>query len=200
MADTYLVESLRRKYQTLSPLLNERQRRLWAALEAGEIGWGGVTAVALATGLSQTTIGIGLREVRGDPDQSAADSSPQRVRRPGGGRKTATAHDHSLLADLEALFDPETRGDPQSPLRWTCKSTRKLSEGLKQRGHSVGYRTVAALLGQLGYSLQSNRKTRITKGSFNKFAGIWADWGRIFCFKARDHSWTPKSLKFSGVC
>jgi hypothetical protein len=160
MADTALVESLRRKYQTLSPLLNERQRRLWAAAEAEEIGWGGVTAVALATGLSQTTIGIGLREVRGDSDRSASGSSPQRVRRPGGGRKTATAHDHSLLADLEALVDPETRGDPQSPLRWTCKSTRKLSEGLKQQGHSVGYRTVAALLGQLGYSLQSNRKTR----------------------------------------
>lgn len=160
MADTDLVESLRRKYQALSPLLNERQRRLWAAAEAEEIGWGGVTAVALATGLSQTTIGIGLREMKGDSGRSAHDSAPQRVRRPGGGRKTATAHDRSLLADLEALVDPETRGDPQSPLRWTCKSTRKLSEGLKQRGHSVGYRTVAALLGQLGYSLQSNRKTR----------------------------------------
>jgi hypothetical protein len=160
MADTDLLESLRRKYQTLSPLLNERQRRLWAAVEAGEIGWGGVTAVALATGLSQTTIGIGLREVRGDSDQSAPGSAPLRVRRPGGGRKTATSHDHSLLADLEALVDPETRGDPQSPLRWTCKSTRKLADGLKYRGHSVGYRTVAALLGQLGYSLQSNRKTK----------------------------------------
>lgn len=160
MADTDLLESLRRKYQALLPLLNERQRRLWAAVEAGEIGWGGVTAVALATGLSQTTIGVGLREIKGDSDQSAPDSATLRVRRPGGGRKQAAAHDHSLLADLEALVDPETRGDPQSPLRWTCKSTRKLAEGLKQQGHSVGYRTVAALLGQLGYSLPSNRKTK----------------------------------------
>jgi len=160
MANAALVESLRRKYQALSPLLNERLRRLWAATEAGEIGWGGITAVALATGLSHTTIGLGLREARGDPDRPAQDSSPRRVRRPGGGRKVATLVDRSLLTDLEALVDPVTRGDPQSPLRWTCKSTRKLAEQLRQRDHQVGYQTVAALLGQLGDSLQSNRKTR----------------------------------------
>ena len=160
MADSTLVESLRRKYEALAPLLDERQRRTWAAAEAREAGWGGVTAVALATGLSQTTIGVGLRELQqatGPPD---LDSYPGRVRKPGGGRKPVTSHDPSLLADLEALVDPVTRGDPQSPLRWTCKSTRKLAEALQQRGHQVGYRTVAALLGQFGYSLQSNRKTK----------------------------------------
>jgi hypothetical protein len=160
MADPDLVDGLRRKYLSLSPLLNERQRRIWAAAEAREIGWGGVTAVALATGLSQTTIGVGLRDLQDPTTEPSPDPTALRVRRPGGGRRTATAHDQSLLADLETLVDPETRGDPRSPLRWTCKSTRKLAEGLKQQGHSVSYRTVAALLGQLGYSLQSNRKTR----------------------------------------
>ena len=160
MADPALVDGLRRKYQSLSPLLNERQRRLWAAAEAREVGWGGVTAVALATGLSQTTIGVGLRELQGPTVEQPSDPTALRVRRPGGGRRALIVHDESLLADLEALVDPETRGDPQSPLRWTCKSTRKLAEGLRRQGHSVGYRTVAALLGQLGYSLQSNRKTK----------------------------------------
>lgn len=155
MATPTAVENVRRKYQSLAPVLNERQRRLWAAAESREIGWGGITAVALATGLSQTTIGVGLKELQGPLDPTAS-----RVRKPGGGRRAATAHDKSLLADLEALVDPVTRGDPQSPLRWTCKSTRKLAEQLEQQGHSIGYRTVAALLGQSGYSLQSNRKTR----------------------------------------
>ncbi|MBV8611767.1 MAG: ISAzo13 family transposase [Singulisphaera sp.] len=160
MADSILVESLRRKYESLTPLLNERLRRLWAAAEAKEIGWGGMTAVARATGLSPTTIGVGLRELHQVPRGPDPGPPPQRVRRPGGGRKPIASHDPSLLTDLEALVDPVTRGDPQSPLRWTCKSTRKLAEGLQQQGHRVGYRTVAALLEQLGYSLQSNRKAK----------------------------------------
>jgi transposase len=155
MADPALVESIRRKYLSLDPLLSERLRRLWAAAESREIGWGGITAVALATGLSQTTIGVGLKEL-----QFPLDLTASRDRRPGGGRRAATANDQSLLTDLEALVDPVTRGDPQSPLRWTCKSTRKLAEQLEQQGHRVGYRTVATLLGEMGYSLQSNRKTR----------------------------------------
>ena len=160
MADSALVESIRRKYEALTPLLNERLRRLWAAAEAEELGWGGVTAVAHVTGLSQTTISVGLRELRHAPLEPDLGPPPQRVRRPGGGRKPVTSHDPSLLADLEALVDPVTRGDPQSPLRWTCKSTRKLAEALCQQGHRIGYRTVAALLEQLGYSLQSNRKAK----------------------------------------
>ena len=164
MANAALVESLRRKYQALSPLLNERLRRLWAATEAGEIGWGGITAVALATGLSHTTIGLGLREARGDPDRPAQDSSPRRVRRPGGGRKVATLVDRSLLTDLEALVDPVTRGDPMSPLRWTCKSAANLATELQAQGHAVSERTVNRLLHALGYSLQANRKTIEGKG------------------------------------
>ena len=160
MANTALVETLGRKYETLAPLLNERQRRSWAAVEAREAGRGGITAVALATGLSQTTIGLGLREMEQAADPTHLEPDSDRVRRPGGGRKPVTSHDPSLLADLEALVDPVPRGDPQSPLRWTCKSTRKLAEALQQRGHRVGYRTVASLLRQLGYSLQSNRKTK----------------------------------------
>jgi hypothetical protein len=160
MANTALVEALGRKYETLAPLLNERQRRSWAAVEAREAGWGGITAVSLATGLSQTTIALGLREMQQATDPSHLEPDPDRVRRPGGGRKPVTSHDPSLLTDLEVLVDPVTRGNPQSPLRWTCKSTRKLAEALRQRGHRVGYRTVASLLGQLGYSLQSNRKAK----------------------------------------
>jgi Rhodopirellula transposase DDE domain len=160
MADTRRMEIVRRKYLSLDSLLDERLRRLWAAAEAREIGWGGVTAVALATGLSQTTIAVGLRELRSGVDVGGTEGLWHRARRPGGGRKTLAEHDPLLLKDLEALVDPVTRGDPQSPLRWTCKSTRKLAEALQLLGHRVGYRTVAALLGELGYSLQSNRKER----------------------------------------
>ena len=160
MADPTLVEALRRKYLSLNPLLSERLRRLWAAAESREIGWGGITAVALATGISQTTIGVGLRELQADQSEPLSEPARHRVRRPGGGRKPLIERAPKLLDDLEALVNPETRGDPQSPLRWTCKSTRKLAEALRQRGHAVGYRTVAVLLGELGYSLQSNRKAR----------------------------------------
>ncbi len=160
MSDPHRTEVVRRKYLSLDPLLDERLRRLWAAAEAREIGWGGVTAVSLATGLSQTTIAAGLRELQAGVTSGESEGVRGRVRRPGGGRKPLTESDQSLREDLETLVDPVTRGDPQSPLRWTCKSTRRLAEGLKQQGHSVGYRTVAALLGELGYSLQSNRKTR----------------------------------------
>jgi transposase len=158
MADPHRTEVVRRKYLSLDLLLDERLRRLWAAAEAREIGWGGVTTVAVATGLSQTTVAAGLRELQAGAGGETGGA--RRVRRPGGGRKPLVEHDPRLLKDLEALVDPLTRGDPQSPLRWTCKSTRKLAEALQQQGHSVGYRTVAALLGELGYSLQSNRKTR----------------------------------------
>ena len=160
MSDPHRTEIVRRKYLSLDPLLDERLRRLWAAAEAREIGWGGVTAVSLATGLSQTTIAAGLRELEAGVTSGESEGLRGRVRRPGGGRKPLAESDQSLRKDLETLVDPVTRGDPQSPLRWTCKSTRRLAEGLKQQGHTVGYRTVAALLGELGYSLQSNRKTR----------------------------------------
>jgi hypothetical protein len=117
-----------------------------------------VTALASATGLSRTTITAGLRELELPREQRAAEAG--RVRRPGGGRKPLTQTDPELLTALEALIEPTTRGDPQSPLRWTCKSTRRLAEELTRQRHPVGANTVAALLRQAGYSLQANRKTR----------------------------------------
>jgi hypothetical protein len=159
MHDATVVERIRRQFQSLEPVLDERSRRQWAAAEAGELGYGGVSAVARATGLARDTIRVGLRELehrREHPD----DPPGPRVRQPGGGRKAATATDPALATALEALVEPHTRGDPQSPLRWTCKSTRQLAAALTRQGHPVGYRTVGRLLGEAGYSLQANRKTR----------------------------------------
>jgi hypothetical protein len=157
MQDSQVIDRIRRKFHALAPLLDERARRHWAAAEAAELSWGGVTAVAAATGLSRATIGAGLRELRG----LGADPAPVgQVRRPGGGRKLAEEADPGLSAALDALIDPATRGDPESPLRWTCKSTRRLAAELSRQGHPLSASTVAALLRGLGYSLQANRKTR----------------------------------------
>ncbi len=158
MRNDQTIAQIRRKYQLLVPELDERRRRQWAAAEARELGWGGVSLVARATGLSRPTITAGLRELDQPTPQRAAEAT--RVRRPGGGRKPLTATDPGLLAALESLLEPVTRGDPESPLRWTCKSTRRLAAELTQQKHPVGPRTVAALLLKAGYSLQANRKTR----------------------------------------
>jgi hypothetical protein len=139
--------------------MDERTRRQWAAAEANELGWGGVSAVAAATGLSRTTITAGLHELRYRAEHPEA-PVPARIRRPGGGPKPLTQTNPDLLAALEALVDPVTRGAPDSPLRWTCKSTRRLAEELTGQGHPVCPRSIAALLRQAGYSLQANRKTR----------------------------------------
>jgi hypothetical protein len=138
--------------------MDERLRRQWAAAEARELGWGGVSLVARATGLSRPTITAGMRELDQPDAQRAAQAA--RVRRPGGGRPSLTSTDPGLPAALESLVEPVARGDPESPLRWTCKSTRRLAEELTRQGHPVGSRTVAALLHAAGYSLQANRKTR----------------------------------------
>jgi hypothetical protein len=152
------IERIRRKFHVLRLEMDERMRRQWAAAEARELGWGGVTAVALATGLSRTTITAGLGELDLPPERRASEAP--RVRRPGGGRKPLTETDPGLLAALEALIEPVTRGDPQSPLRWTLKSTRTLATELTRQRHPVSSRTVAKLLRHAGYSLQANRKTR----------------------------------------
>ena len=149
---------IRRKYVALRPELDERARRQWAAAEARDLGWGGVSALARATGLSRTTIIAGLRELAMPAKQRAAEAD--RVRRPGGGRHLLVESDPGLLAALESLIEPATRGDPESPLRWTCKSTRRLADELTHRRHPIGPRTVSSLLHQAGYSLQANRKTR----------------------------------------
>jgi len=152
------VERIRRKYKMLGGVLNERTRRLWAATEAQAIGWGGMSRVAEATGLSRTRIERGLRELA-EQDATGQAMAPESIRRPGGGNKRHKDKDPTLLEDLDVLVDPETRGDPESPLRWTCKSTRKLAAELVSRGHKISAQTVAILLSEQGYSLQANRKT-----------------------------------------
>jgi hypothetical protein len=159
MQDATAIERIRQKFQALSPVMDERMRRQWAAAEASTLGWGGVTTVSAATGLARNTIATGLRELehrRAHP----ADAVVARLRRVGGGRKPLTEIDPGLLQALDALVDPATRGHPESPLRWTSKSTRKLAEELQHQNHSVTDRTVAALLKQSGYSLQANRKSK----------------------------------------
>src|SRR2546430_1289455 len=155
-----VLEAVRTKFELLRPLMTERLRRQWAACEAQLLGRGGVAAVAEATGLSRTTLWAGLKELRQRADQPQQDLHPERVRLPGAGRPFLGDTDPTLVRDLEALVEPTTRGDPQTPLRWTCKSTRKLAEELQRRGHHVSHQTVAALLHDLDYSLQANRKTR----------------------------------------
>jgi transposase len=157
MDSTTVIESVRSKYQSLRSFLTERTRRLWAATEAREIGWGGVTLVEQATGISQKTIRKGLQELQGD---SSNNLPADRSRKSGAGRKKVTDNDKQLREALETLIDPVTRGDPESPLRWTCKSTRRLADELTGQGHSVGPTAVRFLLHELEYSLQANRKTR----------------------------------------
>jgi hypothetical protein len=160
MRNRVVIEAVRTKFELLRPLMTERLRRQWAACEAQTLGRGGTSAVAEATGLSRTTIWAGIRELRRRADQPERDVYPERVRRPGAGRPFAEDADPALVRDLETLVEPTTRGDPQAPLRWTCKSTRQLAEELCRRGHAVSHQTVASLLHDLDYSLQANRKTQ----------------------------------------
>ena len=149
------VATLRAKHAALRAVFTERSRRLWAATEARALGYGGIAAVARATGLSPAPISRGLAEL-----DAAAPLPGDRVRKPGGGRKRATTHHPTLLRDLEALVEPTAPGDPDSPLRWTCLSTRTLAVVLEALGHAVSHTVVAELLHGLGYSLQGNVKTR----------------------------------------
>ncbi len=156
MSDANVVEWIRSKFETLREELDERARRRWAAVEALSLGHGGKSAVAVATGLSRDTIRRGICELEAAEERGSA----RRVRKPGGGRKRLTEKDPSLLSDLESLVEPTTRGDPESPLRWTCKSTRQLARELTSNKRTVSPMTVSRLLRQAGYSLQGNRKTR----------------------------------------
>ena len=150
---------VRARFEMLAPFLNERTRRLAAATEAAAIGRGGIARVSRATGVSRRAIASGLDQLKAPDDLDAS-----RIRRRGGGRKRTVETDATLRADLERLIDPVTRGDPESPLRWTCKSIRKLAEELRRMGHATSHRIVAELLHELGYSLQANRKTIEGKG------------------------------------
>jgi hypothetical protein len=147
--------AIKLRYEALSPVLDERGRRRFAAAEALAAGWGGIAAVCEATGIARSTIGYGLRELRGQ----APDSALGGIRRKGAGRKPLTETDPTLLSDLEDLVDPATRGDPMSPLKWISKSLRNLAGALCAMGHRVGHDVVGTLLKRLGYSLQANRKT-----------------------------------------
>src|SRR6266705_1841270 len=146
------IEPIRERFSAVAPFLDERGRRLVAAAEAFAAGYGGITAVAMATGIAPSTIGRGLKEL-------AQDEPSERIRRPGAGRKPTILKDPTLLPGLEALVEPTTRGDPDSPLRWVCKSVRRLAQALQAQGHEVSRTLVAHLLNEAGYSLQGNRKT-----------------------------------------
>ena len=155
MPNAQIVETLRTKYLALVNDLDERGRRRWAATEAMAIGRGGIVAVATATGLSDRTVRNGIQELRHPMPLIAS-----RQRRTGGGRKRLEQQDQRLVEAVECLVEPTERGDPQSPLRWTCKSLTNLQKELKQQGHQVGRTKVSEILKELGYSLQGNRKTR----------------------------------------
>src|SRR5258707_812474 len=146
------IDPIRERFSAVAPFLDERGRRLVAAAEAFAAGWGGIAAVATATGIAPSTIGRGLTEL-------ATEEPSPRNRRPGAGRKRTISKDPTLLQDLEALVEPTTRGDPGSPLRWTCKSLRRLAQALQAQGHAVSRTLIAGLLNEAGYSLQGNRKT-----------------------------------------
>jgi Rhodopirellula transposase DDE domain len=154
------VEQIRRKFEMLRAVMDERVTRLWAAAEAVALGPGGSAIVTAATGIRSKRIWLGKRELAelsGTPPTEKP--REQRIRRPGAGRKRLVDTDPTLLVDLESLVDPVTRGDPMSPLRWTTKSTTKLADELERMDHRVGPRTVAGLLKHLGYSLQAPKKT-----------------------------------------
>ncbi len=149
--------AIRQRFASLAPLLDERERRLWAAAEANALGYGGVTRVSKATRLSRRAIHVGLRELAAE---ATAQLPAGRVRRSGAGRKPLTVAQPGLLNALDALVEPTCRGDPESPLRWTCKGVRRLAAELHQQGFRVSRQKVAELLDEMGYSLQANRKTR----------------------------------------
>jgi hypothetical protein len=157
-----VAQTIEAKYLALAGRLDEATLRLWVATEARSLGRGGVSVVAKAAGVSRTTVYAGLAEL--DAGSTRMREAPAldkgRIRAPGGGRKTLVSADLTLLRDLDALVEPTTRGDPQSPLRWTCKSTTRLAQELNRQGHRVSQRTVCELLAQMHYSLQSVRKTR----------------------------------------
>lgn len=149
------AERIAKRFQILEPVLNERLRRLFAAAEAISIGHGGITVVSEATGVSRRAITQGCKEIE---NLSQGDLSSQDIRKKGGGRKKATESQPELLPELEKLIEPYTRGDPESPLRWTCKSVRNLSEELRKKGFKASYNLVAQILKKAGYSLQANQK------------------------------------------
>ena len=152
--------AIRERFQNLAWAFDERMRRLYAASEAKVLGHGGITLVQKATGVARNSIKLGLKELlRSQQEGQKEDNANRRLRRIGGGRKATVKDDKKLLAAIESLVEPVTRGDPESVLRWTCKSLRQLESELKSQGYVVSHTSIGDLLRKLGYSLQGNRKT-----------------------------------------
>jgi len=152
-----LIDTIRRKYQRVSTILDERARRVWAAAEVEAIGYGGQSIVAKAMGLSRVTLHRAVLEQTAGVPQTPATT---RIRNVGGGRPKRIDQEANLLSALEALVEPTTRGDPESALRWTCRSTRQWARALAAQGYRISHQTVASLLDDLGYRLQGNQKTK----------------------------------------
>jgi transposase len=159
------VVGIQQRYDELSPVLNERGRRLFAAAEARAYGPGGVSAVSRITGIARSKIGRGVQEIEENQQVGSG-----RIRKPGAGRKSKLTEDSTLLTDIEWLVASATRGDPMRPLRWTSKSLRHLSQALQAEGHSAYPHVIADCLHELGYSLQANRKTREVSGHMDRNA------------------------------
>lgn len=157
------IVSLATKYDKICLFLDERSIRMWCAVEAESYGYGGILFVHKATGLSKSTIAKGKRELHA-VTEAAADKR-NRMRSSGGGRKSITEKSPTLLADLDELIEPATRGDPENPLRWSSKSTIKLAESLKNKGYNITQRTIYNLLEQQEYSMKSNRKSQEGKAA-----------------------------------
>jgi hypothetical protein len=154
------VDDITQRFKHLGPFLDERQKRLFAAAEALAMGRGGITAASKACGISRVTVTAGCKELNSPSAHESEFSPDHRIRRKGGGRKKTIDTDPTLKGDLESLIEPTTRGDPESPLRWTAKSLRNLSDELNNMGHQTSHRMIAELLKEMGYSLQGNKKTK----------------------------------------
>jgi len=154
------IDIVREKYSKINFCLNEKSRRIWAATEASSLGWGGISIVSKATGISRTTITKGIEEIRQLGPQNENKTTVKYIRATGGGRKKITDKYRNLLTDLELLVDSATRGDPESPRRRSSKSSYKLAQELKQKGYEITQRTVCDLLDELGYTLQANKKVK----------------------------------------
>src|SRR3990167_7679795 len=176
------INVIRVKYDTLKVELGERGRRMWAAAEAKSLGYGGVAAVSKATAIAESTIRIGRREMATSPVVKRP-GNIRKARKAGGGRKPLVEKDAELLRMLDALVEPSSRGDHMSPLRWTCKSTRKLAQELASRGHAISHTMVGQLLAELNYSLQSVRKRMEGKSHPDRDAQFKFINGRVIEFQ-----------------
>lgn len=179
--DEDIVEKIRRKFECWSEVLDERGRRRWAAVEAEALGYGGQSIVAKATGLSRTTLHRG--DLEKGPD--VLNRPPGRIRNKGGGRKKLTRTRPELSMALERLVEPTTRGDPENPLRWTCRNTRQRAAALGEQGYPLSHQTVALLLDELGYSLQGNQKTKEGSAHPHRDAQFRYLHGRVEAFQNR---------------